>query len=200
MAKINRTRFAMTAGALGFGALVALLLLKRQTVAAEPSAEATTFARPPAPAPVVAVTPAIPAAPPPPPSVNLADVAELCVDLGRVGSVHSAADHQRRDAGRVWRDCRPSGDVVTLYRRALGRGQPGPPRSGYGVGGQNDCGPARRPGRACRDLGAASSRRPRVILRQTPRAKKRTAEPPSAKDNETCERCLALGVPVRHAS
>ena len=83
MARINRMRFAMTGGALGFGALVALLLLKRQTVAAEPDTQ-TVMLAPPPPAPALK-TPVIPAALPPP-TVNLADVAELCVDLGRVGT------------------------------------------------------------------------------------------------------------------
>ena len=86
MAKINRMRFGMTAGALGFGALIALLLLKGRTVAAEPDSQ-TVMLAPPPPAPVAVTTPAIPAAaPPPPPTVNLAEVAELCVDLGRVGT------------------------------------------------------------------------------------------------------------------
>jgi hypothetical protein len=89
MARTNRMRFAMTAGALGFGALVALALLKRQTVVAEAEAQTVMLAPPPpAPKPIATVAmPSIPAAPPqPPPQVNLSDVAELCVDLGRVGT------------------------------------------------------------------------------------------------------------------
>ena len=103
MARINRMRFAMTAGALGLGALVALVLLKRQTVMAEPDSQTVMLAPapPPAPKPVATVAmPPVPAtAPPPPPTVNLSEVAELCVDLGRVGTSREMPAMLERAAG-----------------------------------------------------------------------------------------------------
>jgi hypothetical protein len=92
IAELRRWRFQLGAGAIGL--LTAILLglglrRPRQAVAIEPAVDAPIDA--PAPTPVVAAVPPIVAAPaeaPEGPRVNLADAAQVCVDLARVLDGH----------------------------------------------------------------------------------------------------------------